>query len=63
MQLSLFDDAEADQLRRDRRHWSAKLERLTADIGREPERVRRAYNVVADRLETVGLVYLWPEGN
>ena len=63
MQLSLFDDVEADQLRRDRRHWSAKLERLTADIGREPERVRRAYNVVADRLETVGLVYLWPEGN
>ena len=22
-----------------------------------------SYSVVADRLETIGLVYLWPEGN
>ena len=27
------------------------------------ERVRQGYSVVADRLETIGLVYLWPEGN
>jgi hypothetical protein len=39
------------------------LERLTADIAKEPERVRQGYSVVADRLETIGLVYLWPEGN
>jgi superfamily II DNA or RNA helicase len=62
-QLSLFPDAEAEQRRRDRRHWKSKLERLTADIAKEPERVRRGYSVVADRLETIGLVYLWPEGN
>ena len=62
-QLTLFVDAEAEQRRRDRRHWKTKLERLTADIAQEPNRVRRSYSVVADRLETIGLVYLWPEGN
>ena len=56
-------EAEAEQRRRDRRHWKAKLERLATDIAQEPERVRRAYSVVADRLETIGLVYLWPESN
>jgi hypothetical protein len=63
IQLLLFPDAEAEQRRRDRRHWKSKLERLTADIAKEPERVRQGYSVVADRLETIGLVYLWPEGN
>ena len=36
-------EAEAEQRRRDRRHWKAKLERLTTDIEQEPERVRRSY--------------------
>ncbi|MEY9161640.1 DISARM system SNF2-like helicase DrmD [Bradyrhizobium japonicum] len=64
-QLSLLPElqAEAEQRRRDRRHWKTKLERLTTEIDQEPERVRRAYSVVADRLETIGLVYLWPETN
>ena len=64
-QLSFLPDveAEAEQRRRDRRHWKAKLERLTTDIEQEPERVRRSYSVAADRLETIGLVYLWPETN
>ena len=62
-QLTLFDDAEAEQRRRDRRRWKAKLEKLAKDIAEEPERVRAGYDVVADRLETIGLVYLWPEGN
>ncbi len=54
---------EVEQRRRDRRHWKAKLDRLTSDIQTGPQRVRDSYTVVADRLETVGLVYLWPEGN
>jgi hypothetical protein len=62
-QLSLFLDAEAEQLRRDRRHWKVKLDRLATDIGHEPGRVRQSYSVTADRLESIGLVYLWPEGN
>ncbi len=60
-QLALFDDAEAEQRRRDRRHWRGKLERLAHDIVAEPERVRSGYAVAATRIETVGLVYLWPE--
>jgi hypothetical protein len=64
-QLSFLPDveAEAEQRRRDRRHWKAKLERLATDIKQEPERVRRAYSVSADRREVIGLVYLWPESN
>jgi superfamily II DNA or RNA helicase len=64
-QLSFLPDveAEAEQRRRDRRHWKVKLDRMTTEIGREPERVRRSYTVAADRLETIGLVYLWPETN
>jgi hypothetical protein len=64
-QLSFLPEveAEAEQRRRDRRRWKVKLERLANDIAQEPERVRRAYSVAADRLETIGLVYLWPESN
>jgi len=63
-QLSLeFDRAEAEQARRDRRRWQAKYERLAREIEIEPERVRQSYSVVADRLEIVGLVHLWPKSN
>jgi hypothetical protein len=64
-QLSLLPElqAEAEQRRRDRRHWKTKLERMTTEIAQEPERVRRSYSIAADRVETVGLVYLWPETN
>jgi SNF2 family DNA or RNA helicase len=58
-----FDQAEAEQARRDRRRWQAKYERLAREIETEPERVRQSYNVVADRLEIVGLVHLWPKSN
>jgi hypothetical protein len=58
-----FDQVEAEQARRDRRRWQAKYDRLARDIATEPERVRRGYDVVADRLEIVGLVHLWPKSN
>lgn len=64
-QLSFLPEieAEVEQRRRDRRHWKAKIERLDRDIESGPKRVLESYSVVADRLETIGLVYLWPEGN
>jgi hypothetical protein len=63
-QLSLeLDQAEAEQARRDRRRWQFKYERLAREIGTEPERVRRSYDVVADRLEIIGLLHLWPKSN
>ena len=58
-----FNEAEAEQVRRDRRRWQAKYDRLARDIASEPERVRRSYDVVADRLEIVGLMHLWPQSN
>jgi SNF2 family DNA or RNA helicase len=63
-QLTLeFDRIEAEQARRDRRRWQAKYERLAREIETEPARVRQSYNVVADRLEIIGLVHLWPKSN
>ena len=64
-QLSFLPDvaAEAEQRRRDRRHWKTKLQRLASEIEEEPQRVRRSYSVAADRLETIGLLCLWPESN
>jgi superfamily II DNA or RNA helicase len=64
-QLSFLPDitAEVEQRKRDRSHWKAKLARLTQDLETGPKRVRESYTIVADRLETVGLVYLWPVGN
>ena len=63
-QLTLeFDQAEAEQVRRDRRRWQAKYDRLAKDITTEPERIRRGYDVVADRLEIIGLMYLWPQSD
>jgi hypothetical protein len=44
----------------DRRHWRARLTRLDRELSREPARLRDAYEVRADRLEPVGLIYLWP---
>ena len=58
-----LDPKEAEQVRRDRRRWQAKYDRLAREIETEPERVRRGYDVVADRLEIVGLVHLWPKSN
>jgi len=63
VQLTLFPDSEAEQRRRDRRHWRTKLEALGAEIELEPDRVRKVYEVHADRLELVGLAYLWPGTN
>jgi hypothetical protein len=62
-QLSLFADDEAEQRRRDRQHWRRKLAVLDDDIIREPDRVRDGYAVRAERVEIVGLLYLWPATN
>jgi hypothetical protein len=45
---------------RDRRHWGEKLAALDRQVETEPERVRAGYRVNAQRLEPVGIVYLWP---
>ena len=64
-QLDLNDElaAEAAQRRRDRLHWQRKVAELEAQLVGEPERLREGYRVCADRLEIVGLLYLWPASN
>jgi hypothetical protein len=59
-QFELFNEEERRQHEADRRHWSNRLQRLEQELREEPERVRRAYEVQAQRLEPMGIVYLWP---
>jgi hypothetical protein len=61
-QLDLPGVAEAErrQMRADRRHWQGRLQRIDRELEEEPARVRASYEVRAERLEPVGLVYLWP---
>ena len=58
------DDEEArQQLEANARHWERRLAQFDADLEREPERIRRFYDIQLTRVEPVGLVYLWPETN
>jgi hypothetical protein len=60
-QLSLgFNDDERRQIEADQRHWRKRLVSLDEDIGSEPARIRRSYEVRARRIDPVGIVYLWP---
>jgi superfamily II DNA or RNA helicase len=59
-QLRLQLDEEARQLQANRRYWEKRLDELAAEIDEEPERIRRTYDVTAERLEPIGLAYLWP---
>ena len=45
------------------RHWRMRLDQFEEDLDREPARVREFYEVKVQRVEPVGLVYLWPESN
>ncbi len=58
--LALMEPAERRQVEAERRHWMQRLVRIEQEIESEPERMRRSYEVAAQRLEPVGLVYLWP---
>ncbi len=63
-QLTLgFKQEEIRQLESDMRHWQRRLDQFDQDLEREPERIREFYEVRAQRVEPVGLVYLWPETN
>jgi superfamily II DNA or RNA helicase len=63
-QLTLaFDDAETRQLESDMRSWRSRLEQFDRDLEQEPQRIREFYEVRAQRIEPVGLIYLWPETN
>lgn len=50
-------------LESDRRHWEKRVSELEQEILREPERIQQTYQVKAERIEPVGVVYLWPVSN
>jgi hypothetical protein len=56
----LFDQEEMRQLEADRRHWGRRLADIEQELRTEPERIQGVYAVKAQRVEPVGLVYLWP---
>jgi hypothetical protein len=56
----LFDQEEMRQLEADRRHWARRLADIEQELQTEPDRIRGVYAVKAQRVEPVGLVYLWP---
>ena len=60
--LDLRTAEDIEQRKQDEEYWRARLARIDDEIAREPEDVRRMYEIVARRLEPVGLVYLLPEG-
>jgi hypothetical protein len=63
-QLTLdFDEDEKRQLESDMRSWRTRLSQFDHDLEREPQRIREFYEVRVQRIEPVGLVYLWPETN
>jgi hypothetical protein len=59
-QLSLFNADELRQLEADLKHWRKRISDLELEINTEPQRIEEIYQVKADRIEPVGLVYLWP---
>ncbi|MBZ9696472.1 DISARM system SNF2-like helicase DrmD [Mesorhizobium sp. CO1-1-9] len=59
-ELDLSDPVERRQREADRRHWQRRLDSLERELIEEPRRVAESYEVRAERLEPIGIVYLWP---
>ena len=56
-----FDEDEKRQLQADINSWRARLVKFDRDLKTEPVRIREFYDVQAQRVEPIGLVYLWPD--
>jgi ERCC4-related helicase len=59
-QFHLFPEEERRQAESNRKYWDKRLAALQQELKTEPERIRSLYKVQAQRIEPVGLVYLWP---
>jgi len=55
-----LDTDELRQLEANRKHWEKRLKALELELKSEPQRIRELYEVKAQRVEPVGLAYLWP---
>ncbi|MFO0760046.1 MAG: DISARM system SNF2-like helicase DrmD [Byssovorax sp.] len=55
-----YDPDETEQLRDNARYWRRRLEAIPKELGTEPARIQKSYAVRAQRIEPVGIAYLWP---
>ncbi len=55
-----FSEEERRQIDSERKCWRKRLLELPHELETEPQRIRGLYEVRAQRIEPVGLVYLWP---
>ena len=55
-----FDSEEERQLESNKRHWDKRLRAIDQELATEPDRIRSIYEVKAQRVEPIGLIYLWP---
>ncbi|MFI5457262.1 MAG: helicase, partial [Isosphaerales bacterium] len=55
-----FAQEEQRQLQANQRHWEKRLGAIDHELAEEPRRIRGIYDVKAQRIEPIGLVYLWP---
>lgn len=55
-----FNEEEQRQLEANQRYWGKRLAALDNELQTEPERIHGVYKVCAQRIEPVGLIYLWP---
>ena len=60
LRLEFDNQEERRQLESNRRYWDKRLAQLENELETEPERIRNQYVVRAQRVQPVGLVYLWP---
>ena len=63
VQGKLWPDEERDQRNSDAKSWRARLATFDHDLEEAPARVSAFYEVKAQRIEPIGLIYLWPESN
>ena len=62
VQLALeFNDDEKRQREADMASWRTRLTQFDRDLETEPARIREFYDVRAERVEPIRLVYLWPD--
>ena len=60
-EFSESERAEREQYEADEVHMAQRLAAIDRELETEPAQVRSLYQVALQRLEPVGLVYLWPE--
>ncbi len=59
-QLSFWKEEEKQQPASDRRHQERRLSGIEEELNKEPQRIRQTYRLKAQRVEPVGILYLWP---